>query len=60
MFKITLGGSSVIYVILNGMCVCVVLNIWWSTCWNYRMLELPDLILILANFVSIVYNLDLG
>jgi hypothetical protein len=29
--KIALYSSSVIYVIVNGMCVCMILDIWWST-----------------------------
>jgi hypothetical protein len=51
MFKVALCGSSVvIYVIVNGMCVCLILGIWWIT---YRNL-------FLANDVSVVYVVRYG
>jgi hypothetical protein len=37
MLKIALCGSSAMYVIVNGMCVHVILGIWWSTYQDYRI-----------------------
>jgi hypothetical protein len=31
MLKIALYSSPAIYVIVNNMCVCLILGIWWST-----------------------------